>query len=69
MPTIVIYGISTDPLGSSDVTVLNEYVINITDALGPTCLPVVTKHEACVALDDFRSFAPYDWVEDMRLAS
>lgn len=31
MPTIVVYRINTDPLGVSDITVLEEYVVDITD--------------------------------------
>lgn len=31
MPTIVVYRINTDPLGSTNVTVLEEYIVDITD--------------------------------------
>lgn len=31
MPTLVVYEINTDPLGSSNVTVLNEYVVDVID--------------------------------------
>lgn len=31
MPTLVIYTLNTDPLGATDVTVLSEFVVDITD--------------------------------------
>lgn len=31
MPTLVIYRIDADPLGTSDVTILEEYIVDVTD--------------------------------------
>ncbi|ABD53697.1 Hint domain-containing protein [Jannaschia sp. CCS1] len=35
MPTVVVYRISADPLGTADVTILEEYVVDIVDADDP----------------------------------
>lgn len=36
MPTVVVYRISADPLGTADVTILEEYIVDIIDPDDPT---------------------------------
>lgn len=52
-----------------EITWIFSQLMHNPDALGPTYLPVVTKHEARVALKDFCGFDPHDTDQDLRYAS
>lgn len=54
---------------SGEITQIFPQLTHKPDALGPTCLPVVTRFEARVALKDFCGFDPHDTDQDLRYAS